>query len=163
MYTYLCLCVWVFAGSKVLAEKWVFARMLLFYGLIWHYRMLSSIGCYSNRSCLKMFRVKSISIFNTQVASNIVWKTFASSRCSVFKLEFDMRKYKGYSFLRHNVVWRQLQTHTYMGYIFKRRSLINTPSAILKRSSVRFKIIWGENFVTNNYILLSIVFSYYMD
>ena len=50
-----------------------------------------------------------------------------------------------------------------MGYIFKRRSLINTPSAVLKRSSVRFKIIWGENFVTNNYILLGIVFAYDMD
>ena len=163
MYTYLCLCVWVFAGSKVLAEKWVFARMLLFYGLIWHYRMLSSIGCYSNRSCLKMFRKKSICIFNTLGASNIVWKTFASSRCCLVRSEFDMKKYKGYSFLRHNVVWIQRQTHTYMGYILKRRSLINTPSDILKRSSVRFKTIWGENFVTNNYILLGIVFAYYID
>ena len=72
MYTYLCLCVWVFAGSKVLAEKWVFARMLLFYGLIWHYRMLSSIGCYSNRSCLKTFMIKSIFIFNTLGASNMI-------------------------------------------------------------------------------------------
>ena len=163
MYTYLCLCVWVFAGSKVLAEKWVFARMLLFYGLIWHYRMLSSIGCYRNRSSLKKIGWKHISIRNTLCASNIVWKTFASSRCCLVRSEFDIKKYKGYSFLRHNVVWIQLQTHTYVGYIFKSISLINTPSAVLKRSSVRFKIIWGENFVTNNYILLGTVFPYYIN
>ena len=163
MYTYLCLCVWVFAGSKVLAEKWVFARMLLFYGLIWHYRMLSSIGCYSNRSCLKMFRIKKYIYSQYPRCIQYCLKNVCVISFSVFKLEFDMKKYQGYSFLRHNVVWTQLQTHTYMGYILKRRSLINTPSDILKRSIVRFKTIWGENFVTNNYILLGIVLAYYMD
>ena len=96
---------------------------------------------------LKKLRIKRyIYIFYALGASNIARKTFASSRCSLFKMEFGMRKYQGYSVLRHNVVWTHLQTHTYVGYIFKSRSLINTPSAVLKRSSVRFKTIFRRKF-----------------